>query len=86
MDLLETPQLMDWRPVIFKQLTIKGAQGRAMPQTWQRVAKLIEEGLDISPIITQRIHYTQFEEGFEALKRQEPGKVIMSWETENGVS
>ena len=44
------------------------------------MAGLIKEGLDLEPIITKRIHYTQYEEGFEALKRQVPGKVVMTWE------
>ena len=76
------PRPMDWRSVIFKQLTVKGVWGRAMPQTWQQMSGLIEGGLDLSPIITKRIHYTQFEEGFEALRLGMAGKVIMSWEAE----
>ena len=78
--ILDTPQRMDWRSFIFKQLTVKGIFGRKMPETWQRMAGLIKEGLDLEPIITKRIHYTQYEEGFDALKRQAPGKVVMTWE------
>lgn len=72
---------MDWRSVIFKQLTVKGVNGRSMPETWQQMSSIIEGGLDLSPIITKRIHYTEFEEGFEALRRAQPGKIIMNWES-----
>lgn len=71
---------MDWRPVVFNQLKVKGVNGRSMPETWQQMSSLIEGGLDLSPIITKRIHYTEFEEGFEALRMAIPGKVIMNWE------
>ena len=42
----ETPQATDWRAVIFKQLTVKGVQGRKMPETRQRMGDLIKEGLN----------------------------------------
>ena len=47
--------------------------------TSQQMSALLEAGLDLSPIITKRPHYTQFEEGFERLARGLPGKVIMDW-------
>ena len=70
---------MDWRSVIFKQLTIKGVHGRAVPETWQQMSALIEGGLDLSPIISKCLHYTEFEEGFNLLAQGWPGKVIMDW-------
>jgi len=70
---------VDWRTVIFKKLTIKGAHGRSMPETWQRMSGLIEGGLDLSSLIVKHIHYTEFEEGFEMLAGGVAGKVIMDW-------
>jgi threonine 3-dehydrogenase len=35
--------------------------------------------LDISPIITHRFHYTQFEEAFEVMRSGNAGKVVMDW-------
>jgi threonine 3-dehydrogenase len=40
---------------------------------------MIESGLDISPVITHRLHYTEFEKGFAAMKSGQSGKVILSW-------
>jgi threonine 3-dehydrogenase len=40
---------------------------------------MLKSGLDISPIITHRYHYTDFTEGFEAMKNGLTGKVILDW-------
>ena len=75
------PQTMGWQTVIFKQLTVKGVCGRRMPETWQQMSALVDAGLDLTPLIAKRIHYTQFKEGFDALSQQVAGKVIMNWES-----
>jgi len=41
--------------IIFKALRIHGITGRLMFDTWYRTAALLEEGLDLSPIITHRM-------------------------------
>ena len=41
---------------------------------------MIESGLDISPVITHRFHYTEFEQGFAVMKSGLSGKVILNWE------
>ena len=53
---------IDWNLVIFNMITIKGIYGREMYETWYKMSVMIETGLDISPVITHRIHYTQFQE------------------------
>jgi threonine 3-dehydrogenase len=40
---------------------------------------MIQTGLDISPVITHRLHYTEFEKGFEAMKSGQAGKVVLDW-------
>ncbi len=40
---------------------------------------MLESGLDISPVITHRFPYTEFEEGFEAVMSGKSGKVILYW-------
>ena len=69
----------DWNTVIFNMLTIKGIYGREMYETWYKMSTMIENGLDISPIITHRLHYTQFQEGFDAMVSGDAGKVILNW-------
>ena len=41
---------------------------------------MIQGGLDISPVITHRFKYTDFEKGFEAMISGKSGKVILDWE------
>jgi threonine 3-dehydrogenase len=71
---------IDWRTVIFNMLTIKGIYGREMYETWYKMSVMLQSGLDISPVITHRYHYTEFEKGFEAMISGNSGKVILSWE------
>ncbi|AQT68921.1 L-threonine 3-dehydrogenase [Anaerohalosphaera lusitana] len=70
---------IDWDAVVFNGLTIKGIYGRRMYETWYKMTTLIQSGLDITPIITHRYHYTEFEKGFEAMKSGKSGKVVLDW-------
>ena len=70
---------MDWRPVIFNMLTIKGVYGREMYETWYKMSVLLDSGLDISPVITHRFRYDEFERGFDAMISGQTGKVILDW-------
>ncbi len=71
---------IDWNQVIFKGLTLQGIYGRKMYETWYKMAAMVESGLDLTPIITHRFHYTDFEKGFAAMNTGKSGKVILSWE------
>lgn len=73
---------IDWNKVVFNMLTIKGIYGREMYETWYKMTVMIQAGLDIRPVITHRLHYSEFEAGFEAMSRGESGKVILSWGSE----
>jgi threonine 3-dehydrogenase len=42
---------------------------------------MLQSGLDISPVITHRFHYTEFEKGFEAMRSGEAAKVVLDWST-----
>ncbi len=70
---------MDWRPVIFNMLTIKGIYGREMYETWYKMSVMLESGLDISPVITHRFAYDEFQQGFDAMISGQTGKVILDW-------
>jgi threonine 3-dehydrogenase len=70
---------MDWRPVIFNMITIKGIYGREMYETWYKMSVMLESGMDIAPIITHRFQYDQFQLGFDAMISGETGKVILDW-------
>jgi len=70
---------MDWRQVIFNMLTIKGIYGREMYETWYKMSVMIESGVDISPVITHRFRYDEFEDGFQAMISGKTGKVVLDW-------
>ena len=70
---------IDWNKVVFNMLTIKGIYGREMYETWYQMSVMIESGLNIAPVITHRLHYLEFEQGFAAMKSGECGKVILNW-------
>src|SRR5438067_5392179 len=70
---------IDWRQVIFDMLTIKGIYGREMYETWYKMTVMLESGLDITPVITHRFCYRDFEKGFEAMRSGRSGKVILDW-------
>ncbi len=71
---------IDWRTVIFNMLTIKGIYGREMYETWYKMTVMLESGLDITPVITHRFSYTDFEKGFAVMSGGKSGKVILNWE------
>jgi threonine 3-dehydrogenase len=73
------PIAIDWNTVIFNMLTIKGIYGREMYETWYKMTVMIQGGLDITPVITHRYRYDEFERGFEVMRSGESGKVILDW-------
>ncbi|HEX6546301.1 MAG TPA: L-threonine 3-dehydrogenase [Bryobacteraceae bacterium] len=70
---------INWRQVIFNMLTIKGIYGREMYETWYKMTVMVESGLDISPVITHRLSWRNYEEGFAVMKSGDCGKVILDW-------
>jgi len=71
---------IDWDKVIFKGLIIKGIYGREMFETWYKMSSMVRAGLDISPVITHRFHYTDFTKGFETMLSGQSGKIVLDWE------
>lgn len=70
---------IDWNKVIFNMLTIKGIYGREMYETWYQMSVLLESGMNIKPVITHRLHYTEFEKGFNVMESGNCGKVVLDW-------
>jgi threonine 3-dehydrogenase len=68
---------MDWRQVIFNMITIKGIYGREMYETWYKMSVMIDSGLDISPVITHRFAFEDFQKGFDAMISGQTGKVVL---------
>jgi len=70
---------IDWKHVIFNMLTIKGIYGREMYETWYKMSVMLESGLDIKPVITHRLKWSEFAQGFAAMKSGDAGKVVLDW-------
>jgi threonine 3-dehydrogenase len=71
---------VDWNKVVFNMLTIRGIYGREMYETWYKMTSLIQRGLDISPVITHRFHYTEFQTAFDLMRSGRSGKIILNWD------
>jgi len=70
---------IDWNQVIFKGLTIKGIYGRQMFETWYKMASLLQSGLNVRPVITHHLPYTDFGNAFEIMGSGHSGKIVMDW-------
>jgi threonine 3-dehydrogenase len=70
---------IDWKTVVFNMITIKGIYGREMYETWYKMTVMIQSGLDIDPVITHRLDYADFQQGFAAMRSGNSGKVILKW-------
>ena len=70
---------LDFNPIIFNMLTIKGIYGREMYETWYQMTVMLESGLDIRPVITHRFSHRDFEEAFAVARSGQSGKVILDW-------
>ncbi|MDB6110625.1 MAG: L-threonine 3-dehydrogenase [Pedosphaera sp.] len=77
----EKEMAIDWNTVVFSMLTIKGIYGREMYETWYKMTVMLQSGLDISPVITHRLPYTEFQKGFEVMLSGRSGKVVLDWKT-----
>jgi threonine 3-dehydrogenase len=71
---------IDWNKVVFNMLTIRGIYGREMYETWYKMTALIQAGLDITPVITHRLPYADFQHGFELMHSGQSGKIVLSWD------
>jgi threonine 3-dehydrogenase len=71
---------IDWNKVIFKMLTLKGIYGREMYDTWYKMSVMVGSGLDISPIITHRLPFQDYQRGFETMLQGNTGKVVLQWD------
>ena len=75
---------IDWTTVVFNMLTIKGIYGREMYETWYKMSVMLQSGLDISPVITHRFGYEDYEEAFATARSGHAGKVVMRWAEPSG--
>lgn len=71
---------IEWSRVIFKGLFMKGIYGREIFETWYKMQAMLLSGLDISPVITHRFSFDDYQKGFDAMLSGQSGKVVLSFE------
>jgi threonine 3-dehydrogenase len=70
---------VDFARIVTSMITIKGIYGREMYETWYAMSVLLEGGLDLSPVITGRYSYRDFDAAFDEAAGGRCGKVILDW-------
>jgi threonine 3-dehydrogenase len=70
---------IDWDMVVFKGLTIKGIYGREIFETWYKGSMMVQSGLPLEKMITHRLGYEDFQEGFDVMRSGNSGEVILNW-------
>lgn len=74
-------QQVDLNSVIFKGITVQGIVGRKIWQTWDQMGELLKSGkLNLQPVITHQMHYTDFQKAMELMKAGQAGKVVFTFE------
>ena len=72
---------VDWSRIVFKAITLKGIYGREIFETWYKMIAMLQNGLDVSSIITHRFWVKDYDKGFAAMKSGHSGKVLLDWRT-----
>lgn len=75
-------QSLDINKAIFKGLNIQGIVGRKLWETWDQMRDLLESGkLNLDPVVTHVMHYTEFERAMELMVAGQAGKVVFTFES-----
>ena len=70
---------VDWSRIVFKAITVKGVYGREIFETWYKMIAMLQNGLDVSKVITSRMAANDFASGFEQMLSGSGGKVVLDW-------
>ncbi|MEU2185091.1 L-threonine 3-dehydrogenase [Streptomyces thermolilacinus] len=70
---------VDWSKIVTSMITVKGIYGREMFETWYAMTVLLEGGLDLSPVVTGRYAYKDFDAAFDEAATARSGKIVLDW-------
>ncbi len=74
-------QTIDMNAIIFKGIDLQGIVGRRIWQTWDQMGELLKGGkLNLLPVITHEMHYTDFQKAMELMKEGKAGKVVFTFD------
>jgi threonine 3-dehydrogenase len=74
------PFATDWGKIVLKALTMRGIYGRQMYDTWYKMLAMLDNGLEMSGMITHRFACDQYQEAFDVMLTGECGKVVLDWQ------
>lgn len=78
----ENQQTVDVNKAIFKGLNIQGIVGRKLWETWDQMGELLASGkLNLDPVVTHMMHYTEFERAMELMSAGQAGKVVFTFDS-----
>jgi threonine 3-dehydrogenase len=77
--LMSAPIDVDWSQMVTKMLTVQGIFGRRIFDTWHAMSRLLSEGLEIAPLVTDRFAHDDYEAAFELVASGRCGKVVLDW-------
>jgi threonine 3-dehydrogenase len=73
------PFVFDLSKIVFRMVTLKGIYGREMFETWHKMLAMLESGLDVRKIITQRMKADDYAEAFRIAAAGKAGKIVLEW-------
>ena len=74
-------QEIDINRVIFKGIDVQGIAGRRIWETWDQMGALLASGkLNLDPVVTDVMHFTEFQRAMELMKAGKAGKVVLTFE------
>jgi threonine 3-dehydrogenase len=77
----DSPQCLDVNSLIFKGIDLQGIVGRRLWETWDQMGELLAgDKLNLAPVITHRMHYTEFHKAMELMKAGRAGKVVFTYD------
>lgn len=77
----EVAQSVSMNDLIFKGIDLHCIVGRRLWETWDQMTELLSSGkLDLEPVVTHVMHYTQFQDAMELMKAGKAGKVVFTFE------
>ena len=75
-------RFMDMNKVIFKGLHLQGIIGRKIWQTWEQMDWLFtEKRLDLTPVVTHEMHFTEIDCAMRILKEGKAGKIVLTFDS-----
>lgn len=69
----------DFAKMVLKMVTIKGIYGREMFETWHKMLAMLQSGLNIRPVITNRFPAAEFDTAFQSAIQGGAGKIVLEW-------